>query len=300
MTDIALGRLAPVLAAHKASAIEVPTSVLDAISRASALSRTAEQTRIAADDAKRKADAAYFLVVDAMVEHGPGDHPFATIKEARERAADLREDAELLTLASDQAKQAVAPAFLAVALDLAHQLVDGLAAVLKQAKPHAPALASLDFDDPDAVHDAPPATAKAFHALEPLAKKHDAIRRAALALFADLSIGHTADVARRRAMLEALDDSAFRGGRRQEHGGWWIGQFAGGGLRGPAPQLRNRGEVPGWSSRWEWAPMGRHPVARLVDAALNSLPEPLALANDNVPPGNRSRMVEVRPASVGG
>ena len=295
------GYLAPVLAAHHLGAIALPEVVVKAIDQVGVLSRASAAAWADHEHLKGESDAAEFRVIEALVKGEAIEHPSRPVKDAVATTKERKADADLLDAAVDRAVGVVTIRMLNASPDIAQQLLDGLIQVLDEAAPFAPLLKDIAWSNVDAIHEAPKAAQSAYHSLLRLSDYHDAIRRAAFALHQDLLRGHQPDSIRRREVLQALNEGAHRGPGRTSTEGWWLGQFSGFGLSGPAPQWRNvgGGGHGAWATRWQWNGEG-DPVARLVAAALAPRPwEAVTEDEEEVVaprPKHDARDVAVKPA----
>jgi hypothetical protein len=246
-----------------------------------------------AEESRTALRAAHDAAVRRLAEHGPTPEPSRDVRDAEAVTKARAADVDLLHEASRRSQARIEQTFLDASPDLARQLVAGLRTVLEAARDSGDAAllagAHVDYTNPDAVHELPAELAAAFHRLAPLARRHDATRAAALALWNDLHLAGRPDSSARRRLADELDTAASTRGPRRDATGEWIAAFAlAGYLTGPAPRFAGNADRR-YATRWALVGAIEHPVARLVRAAI--------LPADPIAPDDDEPAVVIRPGA---
>lgn len=250
--DGAATRLAAVVEAHNAGAIALPPTVVSTALRAAELQTRAREATSQVAELEATTSGARDELVKRLAAKGPSsiDAPGAPLRAARLELATATEDRDLWIAAARIVDRAVRNRFVEFAGSIGDHLAEALTEVLDAARPDASLVAGVDWRDVDAIHEAPAPVADAFHRLQPLAARHDAIRAAGVGLYAELSISRP-------------------DGRSRTAAEFPIAAFIGHGVVGPVPGLRGTGS-PEYASAWAWQPGTTHPVRRLAGAALDT------------------------------
>lgn len=205
-------------------------------------------------------------VVAALLAGGPTDAPGKSVRAARRRLEELRDDHGYLKAAHSQADSAVRGSFQRAVEPIRDQLRGLLEETIETARAAGvAALAELDLSDPGAVAVGAGLLGVPIAELAALGDTADQVRQAALGLHLDLERQAANATTGARAAAAALGIDDFCG--------------VGLGIEGPSPRLLPKTPTSGYrQADWRWNPRGSS-LERLVRAVvLADVDEPQAVA----------------------
>lgn len=250
---------------HHDAIVVLPDALVDRIRAADTLERA--RRAVAAEVNRQDPSTTRRAVVDGLKSAAAAgtlpDDAGAAVAEHQRDLAVLEARYEVLTGAATEAGHELRSAILSGADALGDLLAGALARTLAEAEPAARIMRDagpFGWTRPDALLEAAKPVQAAYAALVPLAAVHDRLRAAAVSLAGQVpdwdGIGDPAEVFAARQRVAAGEDPEWR--RVSVFGGYGVEQSA-----------------ATYDRRWTFKPTG-HPVQRLVAAATDPAPAPLA------------------------